>query len=807
MKRSAVAFWVLLAISVCMGAPSVAEEPAPPAEEPVPVVEEPKPEIQFVVEWEAPEVYTAKRADVLRGLLGVREQVVEPAKPRPWIGVNVAEVEGKIEDLGGNPGEAGARLSMIVADAPAQEAGLQKDDVVIALNDKPIPAEGNPIQNFIQAIQQHAPGDAVTLTILRDKKRIQKKLTLGTFRHTLMPEENHPEVAIRADEPNTLLEKTLDTTRLSQNYLNVRQMFRNASNIVWNPDKIAKGAINPFRLKKFTAAYRHPGTAGEICQQVIEQMQEAFNDKITSPADLILRAAANLDVTLDPQANPVHGNNPKERLVHALKIAYALREKAFAKLTAEERKWIEDQGHTLYLGRTDEEKEKLSDLQIFQAAYKIDYNALFAAGFVIARELEPDRVQELIKHVGKQKRRRLLRKDAEQFGGDVIRVEHTPFGKLVIGGPGATWYKGDAAIVIDLGGDDLYANPAGASVPGGPRFSITIDASGNDLYHAGGSAQGSGFAGAGFLLDLVGNDVYRANNQSQGTGVFGIGMLLDMAGDDTYRAEQLTQGAGLFGIGILADHAGNDIYHVAAYGQGFGGVKGFGAILEVDGQDAYYAGGKIADERREKNRSFVSFAQGAGLGYRDDEGGVHASGGIGLIADAAGHDQYISDHFAQGTAYWFSMGILSDDAGGDNYYSGRYAQGAGIHHGVAAILDHAGNDHYTAYFGVSQACGHDIAVGIIADDAGNDKYTGGVICQGAGNDNGIGILIDRDGSDEYNARSPDYSVARGGHNKTRNYGSFGLILDLGGAEDVYGDPILTNNTVSTKTEWGILIDR
>src|SRR5207245_3444341 len=91
---------------------------------------------------------------------------------------------------------------------------------------------------------------------------------------------------------------------------------------------------------------------------------------------------------------------------------------------------------------------------------------------------------------------------------------------LCIGGSGNSTYNKDYALLIDLGGDDLYTNSAGGADPGVPV-----------------NGTGSGLP-VSIVLDLGGNDRYDpvltpgGSRVVEGSAYFGgIGMLVDAAGD------------------------------------------------------------------------------------------------------------------------------------------------------------------------------------------------------------------------------------------------------------------------------------
>jgi HEAT repeat protein len=361
--------------------------------------------------------------------------------------------------------------------------------------------------------------------------------------------------------------------------------------------------------------------------------------------------------------------------------------------------------------------------------------------------------------------------------GDVLFAEQTPEGEVIIGGPGRTVYPKRAALIIDFGGDDEYLAGAGGATPEMP-VSVCIDLRGNDtyLFHEDFS-QGSAFMGVGILVDGEGDDKYLGGSLSQGTGLLGVGLLWDQAGDDTYDGDLCCQGAGLWGVGILKDDRGNDRYSAKVLSQGFGSCAGLGALLESEGNDYYYAGGKYTDTIRYLDH-YLTMSQGYAYGIRPDY-----SGGVGLIWDGQGNDTYVADIFGQGGSYWFGLGAIVDEEGNDRYLGYQYCQGSGIHLSLGALVDEAGDDSYSAST-VSQGCGHDFAPGFLIDRAGNDHYEAAGLSQGAGNANGIGILVDEKGDDAYSAR--DASSTQGHGNPLRDFGSVGVLLDFGGTDRYLG---------------------
>ena len=427
-------------------------------------------------------------------------------------------------------------------------------------------------------------------------------------------------------------------------------------------------------------------------------------------------------------------------------------------------------------GRDTSISDTLEMVELLRLAKKVDVVELHRAGAILAKGVEiiMPLVQDLAKNLDP------LRINVEGVEGGVCTVFELPGkGQAVIGGPENNVYHDDFAVIIDLGGNDIYeGRAAGAVGELGIPVSFVLDLAGDDVYRNREKLvnQGAALFGAALLWDRQGNDSYTAFHIAQGAGLFGTGMLIDEEGEDYYRAGYFTQGAGNFGAGILVDHKGDDCYHSFTWTQGLGGPWGYGLLSDDQGDDTYYAGGEYLHMPLDPDQ-YRSFAQGFGFGWRDV-----SSGGIGFLNDRQGNDKYISEVYAQATSYWFALGMLLDEQGNDLYSAAQYSQGAGIHLSVGGLLDLEGDDHYFSRYGPSQGEGHDLAVGWLLDKDGDDVYyaSGG---QGIGLTNSVGIFIDTKGNDDYCSREP---MSQGGMNWARGTGGIGLFIDLQG-DDRYAE--------------------
>ena len=337
--------------------------------------------------------------------------------------------------------------------------------------------------------------------------------------------------------------------------------------------------------------------------------------------------------------------------------------------------------------------------------------------------------------------------------------------------------------------------------------------------------QGGARLGIAFLFDLgKGKDTYKSLRMSQGFGVLGVGVLYDEGGDDLYQCEAGCQGASAFGIGLLLDRGGNDTYLTYHNAQGFAYAKGVGILLDAKGNDKYLAdhGDPKQDFRGKKGdplylsaqlpgRANSAFVQGAAFGRRADfSDNMFMSGGLAILRDLKGDDEYSSGVFGQGTGFWYGTGILADGDGKDKYDGLWYVQGATAHYSLSLFLEGGGDDLYNSRLkpvATHTGVGHDYSISWLIDDSGNDIYRTGGLTLGSGNDNGFGFLIDNGGDDTYlagntsslgraNSPNPDANPRNSAGLRT-----IGLFIDAGG-QDTYkrsdGAKILGNHKTWTQ---------
>ncbi len=176
----------------------------------------------------------------------------------------------------------------------------------------------------------------------------------------------------------------------------------------------------------------------------------------------------------------------------------------------------------------------------------------------------------------------------DHYGAPGLDSEGTRLPLLAIGDTVSTTWVEDYPIALDLGGDDRYANNAGAAFRPSQADAVTLDhllreaealpdvgSSGEKLARQGVDQTPANTRGglSGFLVDVGGHDVYESSKgPAQGAGAFTtFGLLIDLLGDDRYIASEAAQGSaiGPSTVGALLDLAGADSYEAKRASQGF----------------------------------------------------------------------------------------------------------------------------------------------------------------------------------------------------------------------------------------------
>lgn len=94
---------------------------------------------------------------------------------RGWLGVSIQELTPDLAKEFGVSETAGALVADVMEDSPASKAGFERGDVVTELDGRPV----RDPTHLRTLVADSAPGTKVTITLLRDKRRMSLEVTLG----------------------------------------------------------------------------------------------------------------------------------------------------------------------------------------------------------------------------------------------------------------------------------------------------------------------------------------------------------------------------------------------------------------------------------------------------------------------------------------------------------------------------------------------------------------------------------------------------------------------------------------------------
>jgi serine protease Do len=94
---------------------------------------------------------------------------------RGWLGVVIQNVDKNLAESFGLKQAGGILVSEVQKDSPASAAGLQRDDIVLRLNDTPL----EDVSDLRNSIALLSPGSKATLEIIRDGRNKKIQVTIG----------------------------------------------------------------------------------------------------------------------------------------------------------------------------------------------------------------------------------------------------------------------------------------------------------------------------------------------------------------------------------------------------------------------------------------------------------------------------------------------------------------------------------------------------------------------------------------------------------------------------------------------------
>jgi putative serine protease PepD len=93
-----------------------------------------------------------------------------------YLGVDVGTVTPVLRATDGLPARDGAVVLTVAPGSPAEAAGIQQGDVIVAFDGTPVPDAGR----FSSVVTRRAPGSRATVTVQRDGRRLTLPAVLGS---------------------------------------------------------------------------------------------------------------------------------------------------------------------------------------------------------------------------------------------------------------------------------------------------------------------------------------------------------------------------------------------------------------------------------------------------------------------------------------------------------------------------------------------------------------------------------------------------------------------------------------------------
>ncbi len=660
--------------------------------------------------------------------------------------------------------EGGALVRGVMA-GPAAIAGILRGDRILRIEGVEVDAA-----RAHAMIGASLPGNRRIFDVLRDGKPLTIEVWIGSRDRWAGP-SNYPAMVRNADiPPNEIAPKShpiIDQAlSAAPDLLPVNQrldsMFAD----------LARSDAGNHKLPLMRAAFRRPTTVEDWRDELVSRMRVPAGDRhavflsICKTLALICPAVLNQPErhasTLAQFAAAISAENRNVREI-------------FRNTEDGRAQTIADMQYLLQTVSTEQtlvgQPEDLRGIRAMQLSMRVDLSALLAVSV---------RLLDIASYLptSAPPSRKLPAALRGAVEGEVVDYVEVDGGYAVIGGAGSNRYDMTKIYaVIDLAGNDTYRWGDGIPL----ETQTVIDMQGNDRYVASRGGPAAGWLGVSILIDHAGNDHYESALGGCGAGALGVGLLFDDAGTDTYQCAAWSLGAAAYGAGALIDSGAETDVHVShTFSQGVGGPRGFGLLLDADGDDLYRANGPVPSIYGTPG-SYMAFSQGVGVGIRP-----YDFGGVGALVDLGGNDRYEGGEFSQGGGYFWGIGLLHDASGNDLYYGNRYAQGFAAHQAFGMLSDIKGDDIYWSMTAAGQGVAWDQSIAILFDGAGNDVYQADALSQGAAAQQSIAILHDVSGDDIYRAYGEDAQGAAGDNSyhfsNDDPIHSLGVLLDESGTD-------------------------
>ena len=92
-----------------------------------------------------------------------------------YLGIQPAQLTPQIAQQFGLSVTSGVVVVDVGADTPAGRAGIEPGDVIVAIDDETIET----VEDFLGAMSRHAPGDRVSITVVRGQDEVELEAVLA----------------------------------------------------------------------------------------------------------------------------------------------------------------------------------------------------------------------------------------------------------------------------------------------------------------------------------------------------------------------------------------------------------------------------------------------------------------------------------------------------------------------------------------------------------------------------------------------------------------------------------------------------
>tara|TARA_R110001599_G_scaffold165263_9_gene354656 strand:- start:557 stop:2071 length:1515 start_codon:yes stop_codon:yes gene_type:complete len=202
--------------------------------------------------------------------LSVSEQLQEFGETRRgWLGVRIQQVTDDIAESLDMGEPRGALVAGVTAGGPAEDAGIVPGDVVLSFDGKDVAS----MRELPRIVADSAVGKAVAVTVLRDGKEVEIKVTLGRL------EEGEKLIAAQEEEAAEAAPKPVEVLGMILGEIDdaAREKFELGEDV--------EGVLITEVVENSNAAEKQV-RAGDVIQEISQEKVSSVDDVIKRVAEL-----------------------------------------------------------------------------------------------------------------------------------------------------------------------------------------------------------------------------------------------------------------------------------------------------------------------------------------------------------------------------------------------------------------------------------------------------------------------------------------------------------------------------------------